>query len=216
MLLAQADHKKYSDQYQATALRYNVEDMVQLNTKNQFTKGLCRKLENWRASLYAVKQIINAQVIELELLDKICVHPVFSVNFLEPTTIDLYPSHIQPLPPPIEFDNETEWKIEAIIDFCYFGRAKKLQYCVQQTSYSELNWENAANVLNVFDLLHNFHMWYPRKSSPTLHGLARAYTQEKNSITSVGYRCRAQSEHSSETFAMFYISMTQHDASAHL
>lgn len=105
--------------------------MVWLDIKNFFTKHLCRKLENCRASPYIVKRVINAQVFKLDLLENIRVHPVFYVNLLKPAAVNLYSGHIQPPPLPIEVDRETEWEFETIVDFCYFGCSKKLQYLVK-------------------------------------------------------------------------------------
>ena len=144
--------------------------MVWLNTRNLVTKRPCQKLENCRASPYKVKKVVNTHAIELKLPEDICIHPVFHVNLLEPATIDLpHLGHIQLLPPPIKVDSETKWEVEAIVDSRYFGRSKKLQYRVRWTGYPELNWEDATNITNSPDLLHNFHTRYPGKPGPGPH-----------------------------------------------
>ena len=132
MLLAQADYEKHANCHRGTTPQYRESNLVWLDTRNLFTKRSCWKLENHFAGPYLVKQIVSTYAIKLTLPEDICMHPVFYVSFLEPAATD--PSHagyIQPLPPPIEVDGEAEWEVNAIVDSCYTGRSKKLQYRVQ-------------------------------------------------------------------------------------
>ena len=109
MLLAQADYEKYANRHRGTAPQYRVGDLVWLDTQNLFTKRPCQKLENWRTGPYPVRRVVSTHAIELTLPDDVRVHPVFHVNLLEPVAMDEpYPGHIQPSPPPIEVDGETE------------------------------------------------------------------------------------------------------------
>ena len=175
MLLAQADHEKYANQHRGTAPQYRIGDLVWLDTQNLFTKRLCRKLENRRAGPYPVKRVVSNHAIELVLPDDIRVHLVFHVNLLEPAANAADPphaGHIQLSPPPIKVDEEAKWEVVAIVDSCYYGRAKKLQYRVQWVGYNELNWEDASNITNAPDVLNDFHTRYPMKPGP--HGLAGA------------------------------------------
>ena len=176
MLLAQADHEKHANRHRGTAPQHREGDLVWLDTRNLFTKRPCRKLENRRAGPYPVKKVISTHAVELVLPEDIRVHPVFHVNLLEPAATDPHAGHIQPPPPPVEVDGEIEWEVNAIVDSRYTGRAKKLQYRVQWTGYAELTWEDAANITNATDLLHDFHTRYPRKPGPGAHGLAGART----------------------------------------
>lgn len=120
MLLAQADHEKYADQHRATAPRYNIGEMVWLDTKNLFTKRPCRKMKNCRAGPYLVKRVISAQAIKLNLPENIRIHLVFYINLLKPAATNPHPGHIPSPPPPIKVDRETKWKVKAIVDSCYF------------------------------------------------------------------------------------------------
>ena len=174
ILLAQADHEKHANRHRGTAPQYREGDLVWLDTRNLFTKRPCRKLENRRAGPYPVKKVISTHAVELVFPEDICVHSVFYVNLLEPAATDLHAGHIQPPPPPIEVDGKAEWEVNAIVDSRYTRQSKKLQYQVQWTGYSELTWEDAANITNATDLLHDFHTRYPRKPGPGAHGLAGA------------------------------------------
>ena len=167
MLIAQADHERHANQHRGPAPQYKVGDLVWLDTRNLFTKRPSRKLENRHAGKYRVKRIISNHAVELDLPNDLRVHPVFHVNLLEPAaTDDPHPGHVQPPGPPIEVDGETEYEVTAIVDSRLFGRNKKLQYRVQWTGYSELNWEDAPNITNATDLLHEFHSRYPNKPGP--------------------------------------------------
>ena len=138
-----------------------------MDTRNLFTKRPSTKLENCHVGKYRVKKIVSNHAVELDLPSDLHVHPIFYVNLLEPAaTDDPHPGHVQPLGPPIKVDGETEYEVTAIVDFQLFGRTKKLQYRVQWTGYAELNWEDASNITNAADLLHNFHSCYPNKPSP--------------------------------------------------
>ena len=175
MLLAQADYKKHANRYRGTAPQYREGDLVWLDTRNLFTKRLCQKLENCLAGSYPVKKVISTHVVELVLSKDIRVHSVFHVNLLEPAaTNPPHAGHIQPLPPPIEVNGEAEWKVNAIVDSCYTGRSKKLQYQVQWAGYAELTWEDATNITNATDLLNDFHTRYPRKPGLGAHGKAQS------------------------------------------
>ena len=65
--------------------------------------------------------------------------------------------------------------MNAIVDSCYTGQSKKLQYQVQWTGYAELTWEDATNITNTTNLLSNFHTRYPRKLGPGAHSEARGF-----------------------------------------
>ena len=172
MLLSQADHEKHANRHRGTTPQYQESDLVWLDTRNLFTKRLCRKLENWRAGSYSVKKVISTHAIELVLPKDLCVHPVFHVNLLEPAATDEpHAGHMQPPPPPVEVDGKVEWEVAVIVNSRYFGRTKKLQYRVQWVGYAELIWENAINITNATDLLTDFHTRYPRKPGPEAHGL---------------------------------------------
>ena len=139
MILAQADHEKHANCHRDTAPQYREGDLVWLDTRNLFTKRLCQKLENCCTGPYLVRKVISTHAVELVLLEDICVHPVFHVNLLEPAaTNPPHADYIQPPPPPIEIDGEVKWEVNAFVDSRYTRRAKKLQYQVQWTGYTEL------------------------------------------------------------------------------
>lgn len=141
--------------------------MVWFNTMNQITTRLSHKLENVNGGKYAIKRVISPYAIKLKLLLDLQVHLVFNVNLLEPSAIDPpHPCHVQSPSYSLKVDRQIEYKVSDIVDSCLFGRAKRLQYCVQWTSYRKLSWEYAENITHTTDLLHDFHTYYLRKLRP--------------------------------------------------
>ena len=131
MLIAQADHECHTNRHYGLALQYKIRDLVWLDIRNLFTKQLCKKLENRHIGKYWVKNIISKHAIKLDLPSDLHVYIVFHVNLFEPAaTDDSHCGHVQPPGPSIKVDGETKYEITAIIDSCFFGRTKKLQYCI--------------------------------------------------------------------------------------
>ena len=167
ILIAQANYECHANRHRSPAPQYQIRDMVWLDTRHLFTKQPSRKPDNCHAGKYQVKKIVSNHTVELDLPSDLHIHPVIHVNLLESAaTDDPHPGHIQPPGPPIEVDGETEYEVTAIVDSQLFGRTKKLQYHVQWTGYAELNWEDASNITNTADFLHDFHSCYPNKPGP--------------------------------------------------
>lgn len=79
-----------------------------------------------------MKKRVGAYAIELVLPENIYICLVFNINLLKPITINLRQAdYIQLLLPLIKVNSENKLKVTTIIDSCYFGHAKKLQYQVQ-------------------------------------------------------------------------------------
>lgn len=105
--------------------------MVWLNTKNLITKRPNCKLENFHYRKYAIKKIINLYTIKLELISKLQMHSVFFINlFISAATNPLYPGHMQLFGCFIEVNKKIKYKVLEIIDFCFFKKTKKFQYCI--------------------------------------------------------------------------------------
>lgn len=138
--------------------------MVQLDSRNLFTKRSSRKLKNHHVRKYFVKKVISPYSIKLDLFLDFYIHLVFYINLLEPlATNPSHLGHVQTPGPPIEFDEKIKYEVSAIVDSCLFGRAKRLQYYIQWIGYVKLNWEYAKNITYVIDLLYNFSTNYSQK-----------------------------------------------------
>lgn len=110
-----------------------------MNIRNLFTKQPSKKPENCYIGKYQIKKIINNHTIELKLSSNLHVYLVSHVNFLKLAAInDLHSGHVQPLSPPIKIDERAKYKVTNIVDSCFFGKSKKLQYRIQKRGYTEL------------------------------------------------------------------------------
>ena len=135
-----------------------------MDTKNLFTKRPNRKLENCHVGKYQVKRIISNHAVELDLFSDLHVHLVFHVNLFDPAaTNDPHPGYIKCSGSSIKVDKEIEYKVTTIVNSHLFEKTKKLQYHIQWTGYAKLNWEDAPNITNATNLLHDFYFRYPNK-----------------------------------------------------
>ena len=119
-----------------------------------------------------IKQVIGYNARHLELLETICIYPVFHVSLLEPYNGQESERPTQELPWPIEINGEEEWEVEAILDsrLQKLGRRKRetLQYLVKWSGFPrvEATWQLAKDVANARDVVEDFHAQYPRKPGP--------------------------------------------------
>lgn len=186
MLIVQANQKRHANRHCGPAPQYQIEDLVWLDTRNLFTKQPSRKLENCHMGKYQVKRIISNYAIKFHLPNDLHVYSVFHINHLKPAaTDDPHPGHVESPGPPMKVDGETEYEFTAIVDSWLFGRTKKLQYRVQWIGYLELNWEDAPNITNATDLLHEFYSRYPNKPGLLFQvwELTKPIPKEEGSVT---------------------------------
>ena len=82
----QEEIKKYTDRKREEADEYKVEDLVMLSTKDlkyQIVNRRTEKLIERFIDPYKVKKIVSANVVELELLSTIRIHPVVNVSRIQ-------------------------------------------------------------------------------------------------------------------------------------
>ena len=99
------------------------------------------------------------------------VHPVFHVFQLELSTPNTIPNRIQPPPPPVEVDDDIEYKIVEILDSKLNQCRKcKLLYLVQWAGYEgtdqEIDWLVATKLTPTSKLVADFHSVNPSKHGP--------------------------------------------------
>ena len=100
------------------------------------------------------------------------VHPVFHVSQLEPHHPNSFTDRIQPPPPPIVIDGETEYEISEILDSKIDNRRRtcKLLYLVRWSGYEgtdeETSWVLASELDHALDAVSDFHLRYPSKPGP--------------------------------------------------
>ncbi len=102
------------------------------------------------------------------------VHPVFHISQLEPAVLNLFPSHTQPPPPPIEIDGKPEYEVSEILDSKIDQQFKAdggLHYLVRWTGYEgtdeETSWISSQDLNHAPDLVLSFHQHFPNRPKPT-------------------------------------------------
>src|ERR1700723_3989650 len=99
------------------------------------------------------------------------IHPVFHVSQLELSTPKTIPNRIQPPPPPVEVDDDIEYKIAKILDSKLNQCWKcKLLYLVGWAGYEgtdqEIDWLVATELTHASELVADFHSVHPSRPGP--------------------------------------------------
>jgi len=80
---AQGEIKKYADKKRAKVNEYKVEDLVMLSTKDlkyQMVGRRTEKLTEKYVGPYKIKKVVLSNAVELELPNKVKIHPVVNVS----------------------------------------------------------------------------------------------------------------------------------------
>ena len=83
---AQKKIKKYINRKRAEVDEYKVEDLVMLSTKDlkyQMIERRTEKLIKRFVEFYKIKKVISTNIVELELLATIKIHPVVNISRIQ-------------------------------------------------------------------------------------------------------------------------------------
>ena len=110
--------KRQVDRSRKGAEEYRVDDKVLISTKDfsmELRKRATKKLMEKFIRPYVVKRIVSANVVELELLVLLRIHPVVNVR-----RIVKYREQVEGqkkiLPPPVKVAGKKEYEVEEILD----------------------------------------------------------------------------------------------------
>ena len=110
--------KRQADRSRKGAEEYRVDDKVLISTKDfsmELRKRATKKLMEKFIRPYVVKRIVSANVVELELLVLLRIHPVVNVR-----RIVKYREQVEGqkkiLPPPVKVAGEKKYEVEEILD----------------------------------------------------------------------------------------------------
>ena len=115
---AQEEIKRYADRKRKEGVEFKVGNLVLLNTKELkwHMKGKrLEKLTEWFVGPYKVKSIVSANVVELELLPTVNVHPVVNVSRLQMYKLQVEEQKAA-TPALVIVEGEEEYKVEKILN----------------------------------------------------------------------------------------------------
>jgi len=118
LMKSQKEMKRQADRIRKKAEEYKVGDRVLISTKDfstELMKRVIKKLTEKFIGPYVVKKIVSENVVELELLVSLRIHPVVNVR-----RIVKYRKQVEGQkkisPPSIEVAGEKEYEVEEILD----------------------------------------------------------------------------------------------------
>ena len=131
LVKSQKEIKRQADRSRKEAEEYRVGDKVLISTKDfsaELMKRATKKLMEKFIGPYVVKKIVSENVVELELLVLLRVHPVVNVRRLVKYQEQVEGQKKIPLPP-VKVAGEKKYEVEEILD--RQERREKTRYLVK-------------------------------------------------------------------------------------
>lgn len=172
IITTRSTQAEYANQHRQASPAYAKGDEVWLDTSNIKTLRPSKKLDHKWAGPYRIHRMINPQAYELALPASLKVHPVFHTSMLRLAANDPLEGQRQPPPPPVlgtEDDPEAEWAVTAIVGCRPNRRRRRHEYHVHWKGYppDQFTWEPEEHLINVQDLVKEFHERYPDAHHPS-------------------------------------------------
>ena len=158
LVKAQEEIKKQTDRNKKKAEEYKMGDRVLISTKDfaaELMKRVTKKLTEKFIGPYMVKKIVLENVVELELLALLRIHPVVNMR-----RIVKYQEQVEGQKKislsPVKVGGEKEYKVEEILD--RQERRGKMKYLVKWKGYmaEENMWEELENLKNAMKKIEEF------------------------------------------------------------
>ena len=118
MVKSQKEMKKQVDRSRKEIEEYKVGDKVLISTKYfsmELMKRVTKKLMEKYIRPYVVRKIVSENVVELELLVSLRIHPVVNVRRIVKCR-EQVEGQKKILLPPVKIASEKEYKVEEILD----------------------------------------------------------------------------------------------------
>ena len=158
LVKSQEEMKKQADRNRKEVEKYRVGDKVLISTKDflmKLIKRVMKKLTEKFIGLYVVRKIVSENVVELELLAVLRIHPVVNVRRIVKYKEQVEGQKKIP-PPPVKVDGEKEYEVEEILD--RQERRGKTKYLVKWKEYTaeENIQEELENLKNAMEKIEEF------------------------------------------------------------
>jgi hypothetical protein len=149
---------RYYDKHRSVAPTFKRGDKVYLLRKNIKTKRPSSKLDHVKIGPFKIKRIVSSVNYELELPEKMKIHPIFHVMLLEPAPANARTDT------KMETNNDDEYEVEKILDTKLEGQT--IKYLVKWKDYpnSENTWEPERHLKKCYWMVKQFH-----RQNPDLH-----------------------------------------------
>jgi len=158
LVKSQEEMKRQADRSRKEVEEYRVGDKVLINIKDflmELRKRATKKLTKKFIGPYVVKKVVSENVVELELLAMLRIHPVVNVRRLVKYREQV--ERQKKIPPlPVKVAGEKEYEIEEILD--RQERREKTKYLVKWKGYTveENTWEGLENLKNAGEKIEEF------------------------------------------------------------
>ena len=127
---------------------YQIGDKVWLKAKHLTLSYQMPELTPKHHRPFEIVKRVSPVAYQLKLPTAWTIHNVFHASLLTPycKTIEHGTNYMKP-PPDLIKDTE-EYKVEAIVNHCHFGRKRQLQYLIKWKGYPDADntWESADHV----------------------------------------------------------------------
>ncbi len=143
---------------------YKIKSKMFLNERNIITARSFKKLDDKMLDSFINLDFIDSSY-KLKLSEFMHVHDVFHSDLLHSVINNFLSDQKNKLSDSIMINDEDEWKINDILNFCWYQRW--LQYKVKWNDYdNDLNWYNTDDdeFINAQKIVDDFHIWYSNKS----------------------------------------------------
>jgi hypothetical protein len=156
---------RYYNRHRSVAPTFERGDKVYLLRKNIKTKRPSSKLDHVKIGPFRIKRIVSSVNYELELPEKMKIHPIFHVALLEPAPANARTDT------EMETNNDDEYQVEKILDTKLEGQA--IKYLIKWKDYpnSENTWEPEKHLRRCYGMVRQFHRQNPDLPQKTARAL---------------------------------------------
>ena len=113
----QKQYQVPADCHWLPASNFCIGQRVFISAEHICTTRPAKKLSEEYLSLYKIITKPGTHLFTLWLPEHMhAIHPVFHISQLEPEIPNQIPNHVQPMPLPVEIDDELEYEIAEILD----------------------------------------------------------------------------------------------------
>jgi hypothetical protein len=161
---SQKQMKKFADRHRRD-LKFNIRDLVFLNSANIKSNRPCAKLDWKRYGPFRIAEQVNDVTYRLELPDSFRhIHNAFHVSLLSPCNTSRFHDGITADPPPLLMDRDGPlYEVEEILDTRMRNRRRQFLVAWKGYSMEHNTWEHEENLRDCQELVEKFRQQFPKR-----------------------------------------------------